>query len=155
MDEEGEDSDHGVDLSDQGESDMAEEYDSSDFEDDTDDATTVKDRVGPPPSEPPEGFEYVDNMPDISTDSKAVALVGSHILHAFDSPSVKGWFMGRISARGCSVTDQRKTPGVNFVVTYTRALTQNKNLVGRVASTLTAERYGPTEWWVLLAQKQI
>ena len=52
------------------------------------------------------------------------------------------------------MTDMRKTPGVNFVVTYTRALTKTSALVGRVASTLTAARYGPKEWWILLAEQE-
>ena len=139
----------------EGESeDEGEGEDSSDEEDDTAEDGTVRDRVGPAPEVPSPGFVYLPEMPDIRTDSKALELVGSYILHAWATPEVNGWFMGKISARGCSVTDMRKTPGVNFVVTYTRALTKTSALVGRVASTLTAARYGPKEWWILLAEQE-
>ena len=128
--------------------------DTSDEEDETVEDGLIKDKLGPAPQEPPAGYTYVQETPDISTDAQALSLIGSHILHAWMTPDVRGWFIGRISSRGCSVTDMRKTPGVNFVVTYTRALNKNSKLVGRVASTLTAERYGPGEWWILLAKKE-
>ena len=41
----------------------------------------------------------------------------------------------------------------NLVVTYDKKLTKTRFLHGRVASTLTAAKYGPTEWWMLLHKK--
>lgn len=72
------------------------------------------------------------------------------MLHAFDQDGVNGWFIGKIVARGVSARDLRNTPSAYMVVMYERKHTRNANLVGRVASTLTAERYGPKEWWILL-----
>ena len=46
--------------------------------------------------------------------------------------------------------DVQKNPSANFVVTYEKRFTRNAKLVGRVASTLTADRYGSKEWWILL-----
>ena len=46
--------------------------------------------------------------------------------------------------------DLRKTHSANFVVTYDKKVTKNKDLHGRVASELSVAKYGPSEWWILL-----
>ena len=120
--------------------------DSSDEEDDT---ALVVDTVGEPPPAPT-GFKYVTEPPDIETDEEALNLVGKNIMHAWDTPGFQGWFMGRISSRGCSARDLRSTPSANFVVTYDKKVTKKAALHGRVASTLTPVKYGPKEWWLLL-----
>jgi hypothetical protein len=88
--------------------------------------------------------------PNIETDEDALNLVGKSIMHAWDTPQFRGWFIGRISARGCSVRDLRQTPSANFVVTYDKRVTKQVKLHGRVASSLIASKYGPKEWWLLL-----
>ena len=77
---------------------------------------------------------------------------GREILYALDSskPSICGWFRGRVSHFGVGQRDRAKTPTANFVVTYNQKITKNKDLVGRVACELSAQKYGPKEWWVLL-----
>ena len=61
-----------------------------------------------------------------------------------------GWFRGRISARGVSARDLAKTPTANFVVTYDKKVTKERALHGRVASSLVPDKYGTSEWWILL-----
>ena len=109
----------------------------------------VNDTIGEAPPAPA-GYKYVTEPPDITTDEEALNLVGKMIMHAWDSPGIQGWFMGRISSRGCSARDLRITPSANFVVTYEKRVTKKAALHGRVASTLTPQKYGPKEWWLLL-----
>lgn len=94
---------------------------------------------------------YAERAPPIDTDAQQLALVGRQIMHAWDTPNIQGWFRGRIAARGVSSSrDLRATPTANFVVSYDRSTTKNKQLHGRVASTLTPGKYGVHEWWLLL-----
>lgn len=123
-------------------------FDNSD--DELDDTAMVEDTIGAAPQDPPSGFKYADDQPPLETEDDLKALVGQYILHAWDAPDFAGWFIGRISAVGCSPRDLRATPSANVVVTYDKKHTKQKHLHGRVASTLTADKYGPREWWVLL-----
>lgn len=99
---------------------------------------------------PPSGYAYVQEPPSLASDDDLKKLVGRQVLHAFDTDEIRGWFIGRIAARGVSNRDMQNTPSANFVVTYDRKMTKNRMLHGRVASTLTVDRYGPKEWWILL-----
>lgn len=121
-----------------------------DSSEDEDDMAMVADTIGEAPKDPPPGLIYAPVAPPLATDDDLKALVGQHILHAWDSAGCAGWYVGRISARGCSARDLRATPSANFVVTYDKRITKNKNLHGRVASALTMQKYGPKEWWILL-----
>ena len=71
-------------------------------------------------------------------------------MHAWATKSIFGWFMGKVTHVGCSSRDVKATPSANMVVQYKKSVTLHKELDGRVASTLTADRYGKGEWWVLL-----
>lgn len=106
--------------------------------------------VGPAPEIPPSGFVYVMDPPSLKTDDDLLRLVGRQVLHAFDEENIRGWFRGRVAARGVSNRDLKRTPTANFVVAFDKKVTGNRFLHGRVATTLTKERYGPHEWWVLL-----
>lgn len=121
-------------------------------DDDEDDTALVEDTIGPAPEEPPTGFRYAPHPPPLVTDADLLALVRRYVLHAFDQGDVRGWYMGRISARGVSAAELRRIPTANFVVTYDKKHTNNKNLHGRVASSLTADKYGKKEWWLLLEE---
>lgn len=123
-------------------------YDSSDDSDD--DTRLIVDNVGPAPTDAPSGFTYVSQCPPLQSDEDLRKLVGKYILHAFDQSGICGWFIGKVVARGVSARDLRTTQSANFVVMYERRLTNNPNLVGRVASTLTPDRYGGKEWWIML-----
>lgn len=123
---------------------------STDSSDEEDDTAQVEDTIGPAPEQPPHGFRYVADAPPLGSDAELLALVGRYILHAFDLPHVKGWFIGRIAARGVSHADLQRTPTADFVVKYDKKLTKSSHLNGRVASTLTNDKYGAKEWWMLL-----
>jgi hypothetical protein len=121
---------------------------SSEEEDDT---ALVYTSVARAPDEPPAGYRYVDVCPALGTEEAQLALVGRQkIYHAFDMRNTTGWFQGRISARGVSQRDLIKTPTANFVVAYDRRVTKVPTLHGRVASSLLQEKYGASEWWILL-----
>ncbi|KAL3923287.1 MAG: hypothetical protein SGPRY_004267 [Prymnesium sp.] len=122
--------------------------DSSDDEDDT--AELVIDKVGWAQSEPLDGFKYVLGVPPLETDADLLNLVGKPILHAFDEKAIVG---GKIVARGVSNRDKMRTPTANSVVAYDKIITKNKELHGRVASSLVASKYGLKEWWILLEPK--
>ena len=141
--ESSEDSDGELSAGEDGEAELP---DSSD-DDDTDAVYTT---VGRAPPHPPAGFRYVDQCPALDSDETQIALVGKQILHAFDQEGLMGWFIGRISARGVSARDLARTPTANFVVSYDKKTTGERLLHGRVASSLVADKYGPTEWWILL-----
>lgn len=141
--------DAALDAEDGGEDDGVEDQlDPSD--DEPDDTAMVEDTIGAAPTEPPLGFKYVAAPPSLNTEDELKALVGQYVLHAWDTQRFAGWFVGRISAYGCSARDLRATPSANFVVTYDKKQTKQKELHGRVASTLTTDKYGSMEWWVLL-----
>ncbi|KAL3895119.1 MAG: hypothetical protein SGPRY_013605, partial [Prymnesium sp.] len=125
--------------------------DSSDDEDDT--AELVIDIVGWAQSEPPDGFKYVLDVPPLETDADLLNLVGKSILDAFDEKAIMGWFRGKIVARGVSNRDKVRTPTANCVVAYDKRITKNKDLHGRVASSLVVSKYGLKEWWILLEPK--
>ena len=55
----------------------------------------IEDRVGPAPSDPPAGFEYVMEMPSLETDGEQTSLVEKFVIHAWDSDNIRGWFVGR------------------------------------------------------------
>lgn len=123
--------------------------DSSDEE--ADDTAEVEDTIGPAPALPPPGYRYATEPPPLATDADLVALVGRHIVHAFDAVHIKGWFVGKVVARGVSNRrDLERAPTANMVVNYDKKVTKNPSLHGRVASTLTLAKYGMKEWWVLL-----
>ena len=123
---------------------------SDDDSDADDDTALVQDTVGAAPAI--EGFRMVpfEELPPMETDEEALALVGKNVLHAWDTEDINGWFRGKISSRGCSTRDLAKTPTANYVVTYSKTVTKNKHLHGRVASSLIPSKYGRSEWWVLL-----
>ncbi|KAL3906739.1 MAG: hypothetical protein SGPRY_010439, partial [Prymnesium sp.] len=99
-----------------------------------DDTAMVEDKIGAAPDSPPVGFSYELNPPPLATDEDLQHLVGRHVYHAWDTQDIKGWFVGKISARGVSQRDLARTPTTNFVVTYNRNVTHNRSLHGRVAS---------------------
>ena len=140
----------GEDSADDGEgggegNDELEDFDES--EDDT--AEPLEDRVGGI-EDPPTGFEFVEECPALATEEDMKELVGHTIMHAFATEKIFGWFEGRVTHVGCSARDLKAMPAANVVVQYKKSVTKNKYLDGRVASTLTADRYGKGEWWVLL-----
>ena len=117
---------------------------------DDDDTGLVVDTIGPAPEDAPSGFTYVVEAPPLLSDEDGMKLVGKYILHAFDVDGISGWYIGKIVNRGVSLRDLRETPTATHVVLYERRITHNPKLVGRVATTLTAETYGKSEWWILL-----
>lgn len=148
--EEGEDSDAdgGEDGGDAPGDEERLAFDSFDEEDD--DTSEFVSSVGRAPVVPPQGFKYVETMPCMNTVADQQLVVGKYILHAWDAPNIRGWFMGRVSARGVSHSDMRQTPTANYVVTYDKKVTKNRHLHGRVASSLIEAKYGPDEWWIML-----
>lgn len=71
-----------------------------------------------------------------------------------DTPAIKGWYVGKIVSSVHSMRDiNKKNPSVNLVINYSKRVTKNENLYGRVASSLNVQRYGPEELWTLLAEK--
>jgi len=136
----------------EGEEEDGEEEDEEEGSSEIDDtAEPLEDQVGPA-LEAPAGFEFVDEVPNLETEADHKALIGRHILHAWATDTVFGWYMGKIAHFGCSTRDLSKTPSANFVVQYKKSVTKDNKLDGRVASTLTTARYGKSEWWVLLEQ---
>ena len=133
----------------EGEGNEGEEDEASDS-DHEDDTAVHETLVGPAPEDPPLGYSYVEEAPPVATEADQQLLVGRHVLYAWDEDDIRGWFMGKITHRGCSASDLRKTPTANFVVAYNAKVTKNRKLNGRVASTLTPEKYGMSEWWMLL-----
>lgn len=97
---------------------------------------------------------YAPVAPPVATDEEQLRLVGSFIMHAWDTGSIQGWFKGKITHKGVSPRDQIATPSANFVVKYDKRVTGLKELDGRVASTLTPDKYGPREWWLLLERNE-
>ena len=116
-------------------------------EDDT--AEPLQDQVGGI-EDPPTGFEFVEKCPPLETEADLKALIGQSIMHAWATTEILGWFQGKVTHMGCSHTDLKATPTANMVIQYKKTVTKHKRLNGRVASTLTADRYGKGEWWVLL-----
>ena len=92
--------------------------------------------------------------PPLETDADLLALVGTDVLHAWDNDKVRGWFHGKVSSRGVGQRDLIKTPTANFIVTYNKKTTKTKHLDGRVASTLSSNKYGSSEWWIVLKRKE-
>lgn len=122
--------------------------------DEPDDTAEYASACGAAPADPPEGFEYVLEPPPLETDADLLALVGTDVLHAWDNNKVRGWFHGKVSSRGVGQRDLIKTPTANFIVTYNKKTTKTKHLDGRVASTLSSNKYGSSEWWIVLKRKE-
>ena len=78
-----------------------------------DTAEPLEDQVGPA-LEVPAGFEFVDEVPDLETEADHKALIGEHILHAWATDTIFGWYMGKITHFGCSTRDLSKTPFCKF-----------------------------------------
>ena len=58
--------------------------------------------------------------------------------------------MGTVVSDMMNKTDKARTPSATHVVEYKQKETGTRALVGKEAQTLTAEKYGATEWWMLL-----
>jgi hypothetical protein len=149
----GDDGDSGNDYADSdndnAQSDDDEGEEGYESEDDT--AERLADKVGAL-EDPPTGYEFVDEVPALETEADFKKLIGQHIMHAWATEHIFGWYMGTVTHFGCSTRDQRETLSANMVVQYKKSVTKNNKLDGRVASTLTADRYGKGDWWVLLKQ---
>ena len=61
-----------------------------------------------------------------------------------------GWFVATVVGDIIGKSDKKKTPTATHVVEYKQKETGLRGLAGKEAQTLTAEKYGPTEWWILL-----
>ncbi len=61
-----------------------------------------------------------------------------------------GWFVATVVGDVIGKNDKKKTPTATHVVEYKQKETGLRGLAGKEAQTLTAEKYGPTEWWILL-----
>lgn len=125
-------------------------YDSSDEDSSDEEQNAHSTTIPEAPVQPPSGYRYILDVPKLDTDADKQGLVGKMVLHAWDRPGLRGWFVGKISHVGVSPRDLKATPTANFVVTYKKQVTKNKLLDGRVASSLLASNYGRAEWWILL-----
>ena len=85
-------------------------------------------------------------------DQDLKALVGRMILHAFDDDKLglHKWYMGKVRFFGVSAADKREVPTANYKVYYDKKITSEAKLHGNVAHELSAQKYGPSQWWVLL-----
>ena len=135
------------DEGDEDSEDSAGDTENDSSEDDT--AEPLEDQVGAL-QDPPTGYEIVEEAPPLATEDDLKALIGQPIMHAWATESVLGWFQGKVTHFGCSARDLKDTPSANMVVQYKKSVTKNKGLDGRVATTITADRYRKGEWWVLL-----
>ena len=88
-----------------GEEGDGEEGDGEEGSSEKDDtAEPLEDQVGPA-LEVPAGFEFVDEVPNLETEADHKALIGQHILHAWATDTIFGWYMGKIAHFGCSTRD--------------------------------------------------
>ena len=152
----------GQDLSDEeangsdDDSEYATEEDDWDEEDDTaeiDEAAAAALGVQTAPT----GFEVLDSEPTIGND-----LIGQKVLFKWIGtplgPDEFGWYMGTIFSRATEA-DQRKHPGVNFLVRYRNGETGGvipacRGLTGRKTASypqqLGSSNWGVNQLWVLL-----
>ena len=61
-----------------------------------------------------------------------------------------GWFVGTVVSSGVSKGWKKKAPTATHLVEYKEKETRTKKLVGKEATELSTEKYGPGEWWLLL-----
>ena len=61
-----------------------------------------------------------------------------------------GWFVATVVSDAVGKKDKKKTPTATHVVEYKQKETGLRSLVGKEAQTLTVDKYGPTEWWIVL-----
>ena len=106
---------------------------------------------GEAPKTPPKGYTYAP-CPSLATEEEQRALKGRKILAAHILDGATGWYMGTVQAFG--VGPSWRMPEATHIVLYKTSETGNKDLNGRVACTLTAEKYGREEWWLLLEPKE-
>ena len=122
--------------------------DSSDEEDDTDPYWFC----GVAPEEPPVGFSYAA-CPPLETEQQCHELIGRKVLVAHNRTKTlePNWYMGRIKTYGVSAAWKKFSgnPNANFMIKYTKQSTDNA-LDADEAGELTAAKYGPGEWWLLL-----
>ena len=61
-----------------------------------------------------------------------------------------GWFVATVVSDAVGKKDKKKTPTATHVVEYKQKETGLRSLVGKEAQTLIVDKYGPTEWWIVL-----
>lgn len=71
----------------------------------------------------------------------------SVLYNGLSTSNIWNWYKQKDQLR--SARDKAKTPTANMVVNYDRRVTKCSQLHGRVASTLTADKYGVKEWWTV------
>ena len=143
--DEGEDEGDGEEEQSDGEG--TEASDGMNSSDDEDDTAERMDICGEAPSTPPLGYTYAP-CPPLATEDDLRALKGRKILAAHILDDAIGWYMGSVQDFG--VGPGWKQPSATHIIKYTAKETNNKSLNGRVASKLSADNYGATEWWILL-----
>ena len=85
----------------------------------------------------------------VSLDDKQ-ALVGRKVLTAHLEDGACGWFVGTVISSAVGKSWKKKAPTATHLVEYKEKETRTKKLVGKEATELSTEKYGPGEWWLLL-----
>ena len=120
----------------------------SDEEDDTIEIAMAA--CGTAPPEPPSGFVYAAACPALVSLDDKQALVGRKVLTAHLEDGACGWFVGTVISSAVGKSWKKKAPTATHLVEYKEKETRTKKLVGKEATELSTEKYGPGEWWLLL-----
>ena len=119
----------------------------SDEEDDTAERMAA---CGEAPPEPPAGFVYAKACPALVSLDDKKALEGRKVLTAHLEDGACGWFIGTVVNSVVGKGWKKKAPTATHLIEYKEKETKTKKLVGKAASELSSEKYGPEEWWLLL-----
>ena len=120
--------------------------DSSDEEDDT---TPQMEACDDAPTKPPDGFAYAP-CPLLNTLADKDALVGRKVLVARIDEGIEGWYVGTVVKSKLTMADKRAVPGATHAIEFKLKETRVHALQGKVAIELSAAKYGPSQWWLLL-----
>ena len=72
------------------------------------------------------------------------------VLTARVDDGAMGWFIATVVTSVVSSWYKKDVPTANYIVEYKKAETGSRILDGKSAVELTAAKYGPEEWWLLL-----
>ena len=67
-----------------------------------------------------------------------------------DKDGACGWFIGTVVSSVVGKAWKKTVPTATHLIEYKERETKTKKLVGKAASELSSEKYGPEEWWLLL-----
>ena len=131
----------------EGEEEAEDAMEESDEEDDTAERMAA---CGEAPPEPPAGFVYAEACPPLLSLDDKKALEGRKVLTAHLEDGACGWFIGTVVSSVVGKAWKKTAPTATHLVEYKERETKTKKLVGKAASELSSEKYGPEEWWLLL-----